>query len=60
MYNKARQELPKRNTYFTDLDERVYINIRRSKDYTGEFERVNRDDSDLSITVDLRAAALKK
>ena len=60
MYNKARQELPKKNTYFTDLDERVYIDIRRSKGYTGEFERVNRDDSNLSVTVDLKAAAAKK
>ena len=60
MYNEAKQELPNRNTYFTDLDERVYIDIRRSKGYTGEFERVNWDDSDLSVTVDLKAAAAKK
>ena len=60
MYNKTKQELPNRNTYFTDLDERVYIDIRRSKGYTSEFERVNRDDSDLSITIDLKAAAAKK
>ena len=53
MYNKTRQELPNRNTYFTDSDERVYIDIRRSKGYTGEFEKVNQDDSDLSITIDL-------
>ena len=41
MYNETRQELPNRNTYFTDSDERVYIDIRRSKGYTGELERVN-------------------
>ena len=40
MYNNARQELSNRNTYFTDLNEHVYIDIRRSKGYTGEFERV--------------------
>ena len=28
MYNETRQELPNRNTYFTDSDERVYIDIR--------------------------------
>ena len=28
MYNEARQELPNRNTDFTDSDECVYINIR--------------------------------
>ena len=60
MYNDARQELPNRNTYFTDLDECVYINIRQSKGYTSEFKRVNWDDSDLSVTVDLKAAAAKK
>ena len=60
MYNEARQELPNRNTYFTDSNECVYIDIRRSKDYTGEFEKVNRDDSNLSVTVNLKAAAAKK
>ena len=60
MNNEVRQELPNRNTYFTDSDERVYIDIRRSKGFTGELERVNRDDSDLTVTVDLKAAATKK
>ena len=57
-YNQIYQELLKRDKYFTDLDERVYIDIRRSKGFTGEFERVNRDDSDL--TVNLKAAVTKK
>ena len=60
LYNEVRQQLPTRNKYFTDSDERVYIDIRRSKGYTGEFEKVNRDDSDLVVTVDLKAAAIKK
>ena len=60
MNNEVRQELPNRNTYLTDSDERVYIDIRRSKGFTGELERVNRDDSDLTVTVDLKAAATKK
>ena len=60
LYNKTKQELPNRNTYFTDSDEKVYIDIRRSKGYTGEFERVNRDDSDLIVTVDLKTAGAKK
>ena len=60
LYNEVRQELPTRNKYFTDSDERVYIDIRRSKGYTGEFERANRDGSDLVVTVNLKAAATKK
>ena len=47
-------------TYFTDSDKCIYIDIRQSKGYTGEFKRVNQEDSDLSITVDLKAAAAKK
>ena len=60
IYNEIMQELPNRNTYFTDSDEKVYIDIRRSKGFTGEFERVNRDDSDLVVTVDLKNTAAKK
>ena len=46
VYNDIRKELPNRRNYFADSDEKVYINIRRSKGYTSELERVNRDDSD--------------
>ena len=45
------------SSYFTDSDERVFIDLRRSKGFTDEFERVNRDDSDLSVTIDLKNAA---
>ena len=37
--------------YFRDSDEKVYIDLRRGKGHIGEFERVNRDDNDLTITV---------
>ena len=60
MHNEVRQQLPNRNTYFTDSDEHVYIDIRCSKGFTGELERVNRDDSDLTVTIDLKNAAVKK
>ena len=60
VYNEVRQELPNRNTYFTDSDEKVYIDIRQSEGYTSELQRVNRDDSNLSITVDLKNAATTK
>ena len=60
VYNKTYKKLPKRDDYFTDSDERVYIDIRCSKVFTGEFERVDQDDSNLTVTVDLKAAATKK
>ena len=51
VYNKVRQQLPNRKTYFTDSNEKIYIDIRGSKSYTAELERV---------TVDLKNAATKK
>ena len=60
VYNEVRQELPNRKIYFTGSDEKVCIDIRRSNGYTSELERVNRDDSDLSVTADLKNAATKK
>ena len=40
------------NLTFQELpDEKLFIDLRRGKDYTGELEKINRDDSDLRITV---------
>ena len=60
IHNETAQELPFRSDYFTNSDERVYIDLRRSKGFTGEFERVNRDDSELSVVIDLKDAAADK
>ena len=58
--NEIFQELPKERNDFTKTDENLYINMRRSKGYTDELEKLTRDDSDLTLTVKLRAAATKK
>ena len=34
--------------------------MRRSKGYTDELEKINRDDSQLALTIDLKAAAESK
>ena len=60
LHNKTAQELVKRSNYFTNSDEKIYIDLRRGKGFTGEFERVNRDDSELSVVIDLKAAAPHK
>ena len=60
LHNKTAQELVKRNNYFTNSDEKIYIDLRRGKGFTGEFERVNRDDSELSVVIDLKAPAANK
>ena len=60
IHNETAQELPSRSDYFTNSDERVYIDLRRAKGFTGEFERINRDDSELSVVIDLKAATADK
>ena len=44
----------------TNKDDRIYIDMRRSKGYTDESEKINRDDSGLALTVTLKKAAAKK
>ena len=34
--------------------------MRRSKGYTDELEKINRDDSGIALTISLKAAAAKK
>ena len=59
-HNPIYQDASRKNKYFTDSDERLYIDLRRSKGHTREFERVNRNDSDLTITIELKTALTKK
>ena len=41
-------------------DDRLYIDLRRSKGYTDELEKICRDDSQLSLTINLKNASTKK
>ena len=59
-HNTIYQEAPRKGKYFTSSDARLYIHLRRSKGHTGEFERVNRNDSDLPITIEFKNAPTKK
>ena len=59
--NEIYQELIKERHYFgNDSDENLYIDMRRSKGYTDELEKLTRNDSDISLTVKLKVAATKK
>ena len=59
--NKIRQELTKEKDYFRDeSDERLYIDMRRSKGYTDNLEKLTRDDGGVTLTVKLKEAATKK
>ena len=60
--NEIYQELRKERNYFTNTDEKLYIDMRRSKGYTDELEKLTleKDDSVLNLTVKLKKAATRK
>ena len=45
--------------YLVYSDKKLQLDLRRSKGYTNKLENVSRDDSDLTLTVKLKAAADK-
>ena len=59
-HNPVYQNMPTLKQYFATADETYFIDLRRRKGYTNEIEKLNRDDSDLSITITLKNAAAKK
>lgn len=59
--NPTFQELPVKKDYFgNDSDERVYIEFRDSLGYTNEIEKPSRNDSKLTLTIELKSALTKK
>ena len=54
-------ELIEEDDYFGDeSNERIYIDMRRSKRYTDELEKINHDDSGIALNIKLKKAAAKK
>ena len=45
---------------YNDTDDRIWINMRRSKGYTNELEKINRDYSGLTIVIGFRDATTQK
>ena len=59
--NPIFQELPDKTEYFgDDSDERMYLDLRDSLGYTSEIEKPSRNDSKLTITIETKAALVKK
>ena len=58
--NEIYQELPKQNDYFTNSGKRLYLDLRRSKRYTGELEKLTRADSNVILKIALNASTIKK
>ena len=59
--NEINQEITVEDKFAdNDTDDRIYIDMRRSKGCTDELEKSNRDDSGLAVTICLKEAAAKK
>ena len=53
------QELPTEKNYFTNSGKSPYLDLRASKVYTSELEKLQRDDSEITLKVNLKAALTK-
>ena len=42
------------------MDDRIYVDMRRSKGYADELEKINRGKSRIALTISLKEAAGKK
>ena len=59
--NEIYQEITAEDEYTTnDTDGRIWIDMRRSKGYTDELEKINRDDSGLAVILGFKEATAKK
>ena len=59
--NEIYQEMKPEEKFTTnERDDRILIDMRRSKGYTDELEKLNRDDSGIAVTVALKNRAAKK
>ena len=59
--NEIYQEITEEDKFAdNDTDNRIYTDMRRSKGYTDELEKLNRSNSGLAVTIDLKEAAAKK
>ena len=59
--NEIYQEMPDEDKFAdTEKDDRIYIDMRRSKGYTNELEKINRDDSGAALHFKLKETAAKK
>ena len=54
------QELHSQSKYFTFADKKIFIDLRCGKGYTNKIKKLNRDDSDLTVTIQLKVPAEKK
>lgn len=52
--------MPTQYEYFLSPEENIFIDLRGEKAYTNEIEKLNRDDSDLAIIIQLKTLVAEK
>ena len=58
--NEIKQDMIKEKKYFSEeSDEKIFIDMRRSKGYTDELDELSRNDADIDLTILLTKAAEK-
>ena len=60
VYNKIFQKLTTEEDYLKDSDEKIYTDLGRSKGYRNKLEKITADNNDLSVTINLKTAVVKK
>ena len=59
--NEIYQEITSKDDYTTkNTDNRVWIDVRQSKGYTDELEKINRDDSGIALIIGFKKATTGK
>ena len=59
--NPIHQEITEEDKFTeNEWDDRIYIDMRRSKGYTDELEKTDIDDSGIALTISLKSVASKK
>ena len=54
------QEFSTLSNYFLFANEKKFINVRCEKGYRNKIEKLNRDDTNLAITIKIKTAAANK
>ena len=60
MPTKIFQELTTEEYYLKNSDEKIYIDLRRSRGSTSELEKITRNANNLSVTIHLKTTTVKK
>lgn len=58
--NQIFQELSRKKTYFTTIDERINLDMRTNRGYTGELEKLKLQDSELTLKIKLKTSPTNK